>query len=334
MELDWFQKLVMESAATADEAVRRIPTHCLCPGCAQPPIRSHSQQAKGALSVIARDGKVVAPTRSFFQIFRQGLDRGKLEGRFSFQTVNKASTFMGFCAKHDTELFLGIERRPLTVGNENQILSFHRRAVAFELRNKFDMIAFLNENFRQLIACGVVPADLVKEFRVHRLLLRGDFDFIWAPLWSDRPSQNISHEWRTIPRKIGVSMTSVISAISEKHLFTYSNRHIDLDKNVIDRPRPSFTLTIVPQETETHVVMAWNRCVEPFIGPFRERMISKDDKVFAGFLNQCVFCLSEDFCLSPDLWDSLSAETKAELEKDLSTEDYRMPVIVPDIIKV
>ena len=334
MELDWFQKYVLETAAQANGAVYGLPTHCLCPGCLQPPIQSHSQQAGGALSAIARDGKVIMPSRNFFKTICQGLERGRLEGQFCTATIKSATTFKGFCSKHDTDLFRCIDTRPLSINDENQVLAFHRRAVAYELRNKFEMISFLRAQLGIMLRRGLFPEGWGGELRIHSLLLRGDFDFIWAPLWADNPMQNIGYVWRVIPHGIGVSMTSTISAMTEKHLFTYSNRHIDLQKKTIDRPRPSFTLTIVPEKTQTHIVMAWIRCVEPFIGPFRERMVSKDDRVFAEFLNQCVFCLSEDFCLSPDLWDSIPPETRAVLEEDLHTEDFRSQVVVPDIIKV
>lgn len=334
MEFDWLQKCVLETAALANHAMYGLPTHCMYPGCMQTPILSHSQQAGGALSTIARDGRVVMPTKKFFDILPHWLESGKPKGRFCFVPIKSAATFKGFCSKHDTELFRCIDTRPLSINDEDQVLAFHRRAVAFELRNKFELIAFLRAQVKSMRMRGLFSKEFVDDFRIHSLLLHGDFDFIWAPLWVDHPMQNISYVWRVIPHGVGVSVTSTIPAMTEKHLFTYSNRHIDLQKKTIDRPRPTFTLSIVPEKAQTHVVMAWNRCIEPFIGPFRERMVSEDDRVFAEFLNYCVFCLSEDFCLSPTLWDSIPPETKAVLEENLLTEDLRSQVVVPDIIKV
>ena len=332
MEIDWFQKYLMECSALADQEASGIRTNCLCPGCKETPINSHSQQMRGALSLIARDGKVVAPERKFFSPI------SKRNHHIVPVTIRKASTFKGFCARHDTEVFKAIERRPLVPNDEEQVLAFHRRALGFEIKNKFDMGAHLDAMWRIMKSRGLYPdpahEDWESYLQVLDILLRADRDFIWEPLWKDDPIQEVSYVWRVIPHRIDVSMASVLSAASEKHLKQYFGHHIDLEKDSCDRPRPSFTLTIVPEKAQTHVVMAWNRCVEPFIGPFRERMASKDDRVFAEFLNQCVFCLSEDFCLSPVLWDSIPPETKAALEEDLHTEDFRSQVVVPDIIKV
>ena len=332
MELDRFQKCLMECSALAAQATADIRTYCLYPGCKKTPINSHSQQRRGSLSLIARDGMVVAPERKLFSPV------SILNRRIHPVSIRKASTFKGFCAKHDTEVFRAIERRPHVPNDEEQELAFHRRALAFEIKNKFDMGAFLDAIGRIMKSRGIYPdpanGDCETYLRVLDILLRADRDFIWEPLWGRDPMKQVSYVWRVIPHRIDISMASVISAASEKHLKQYLGRHTDLERDVCDRPRPSFTLSIVPEKTQTHVVMAWNRCVEPFIGPFRERMVSKDGHVFAEFLNQCVFCLSEDFCLSPNLWDSISPKTKAELEEALHTEDWLSQVVVPIIIKV
>lgn len=329
MEIDPFQKYLMECAGRASRATHEIRTWCLCPGCKESPINSHSQQMNGALSLIARDEKVVAPVRKFFQ------PPSAINRNIGPVAIQQASTFKGFCAKHDNEVFQAVERRPLVPNDEEQVLALHRRANGFEIKNKFDMGAFLDANWRIMKQIGIYPAENWEPYlRFLDILLRADHDFIWEPLWEVDPMKHVSYVWRVIPHRIGVSMASVISPASEKHLREYLGRHIDLEKGTIDRPRPGFSLTIIPQETETHVVMAWNDCSTPFVDPFRERMSSNDDNVFAEFLNQCVFCLSEDYCISPDLWDSLSPETKAALEENLHTEDFRSKMVVPDIIKV
>lgn len=334
MNPDWLQKFRLRAGATAKGIYTRYPKHCLYPGCEQPPINSHSQQARGALSTIARDGKVVTLNREVFRIVLQGIEQERPHEHLCCQTIKQASTFKGFCAKHDSELFREIECRPLSVGNIEQALAFHRRAMAFELRNKTDMNTFLWAYFNLQKPLDLYPPKLEQELKIHRILIDGDFEFIWAPLWEQRAWQNIDCVWRVIDHPIGVSMASSIPAITASQLLTYSNRHLDLVKNTIDCPRPSFTLTIVPQSANTHVVMVWNRCMEPFIGPFRDRMSSTDNTIFSEFLNWCVFCMSEDYCLGPDLWDSLSPETKGILEEDLHPEPYCLQMIVPDIIKV
>lgn len=89
--------------------------------------RSHTIQRKGGLSTIAEAGHVLTPMREF---------RTDIESLASFEPrrvgIGTASTFMGFCGKHDNELFAPIEKRPMVIDQESAfLLSF--RSVCYEL---------------------------------------------------------------------------------------------------------------------------------------------------------------------------------------------------------
>jgi SEC-C motif len=67
-------------------------------------IRSHTIQKHGGLAAIAEDGHVIS-VRSAFERLRYN------EGQIipAKMGVNRASTFLGFCDRHDSEMFKSVE---------------------------------------------------------------------------------------------------------------------------------------------------------------------------------------------------------------------------------
>lgn len=118
-----------------DQRAEMSQGYCLHPQassgtCSSKLIRAHTVQRKGGLATIAEAGHVVSPKRGFEDIFRnQGEIGPRLHG------VNDATTFMGFCAAHDEQLFSPIEKAPLTLSKEAAfLLSF--RAICYECLTK------------------------------------------------------------------------------------------------------------------------------------------------------------------------------------------------------
>jgi hypothetical protein len=94
------------------------------------PIQSHTIQRRGGLAAVAEDGHVYSAKKGFFDI-------EKNEGQVDMKKlgVGKASTFPGFCSRHDTEMFKPVEQVDATLNAWNGfLLSF--RAVAYELATK------------------------------------------------------------------------------------------------------------------------------------------------------------------------------------------------------
>ena len=333
--MDEFQKLVTAISSAAQEKSRTYPTHCLCPGCMEVPINSHSQQHRGSLSVISMHGKVIVPGRNGLDAVRRALKGQPMYGKLHAVEIKRATTFKGFCARHDTEIFLPIERRELSPGDMEQVLAFQRRAVAFELMNKFFALVHMDIEGKTLKSFGVAPDNFDEQYQIQKILLRADLDYDWHPLWCDRAASDLYYEWRVIPKTLPVSMTTTISALPEHQVVEYTDRHIDLKEGRMDCPRPSFTLTIVPQESQTHVIMIWSRHNAPIAEPWRLRMMSNDAAIFSEFLNECVFCKSEDYCLSPRTWNMLSPNERRILELDLPDDNFRsVPQRIPNIIQV
>lgn len=93
-------------------------------------INAHTVRRAADLSRIARDGHVYGIVADLKSLSR---DSGKLKPRLV--GVNRASTFGGFCALHDRELFAPLETEEFA-GSPKQLHRLHYRAIALELYKK------------------------------------------------------------------------------------------------------------------------------------------------------------------------------------------------------
>ena len=93
-------------------------------------IRAHTIQKNGGLAAIAEDGHVIS-IRSGFERLRYN------QGQFipAEMGINRASTFLGFCGRHDSEMFRSVENGTILLTSETAfLLSF--RALAYETLQK------------------------------------------------------------------------------------------------------------------------------------------------------------------------------------------------------
>ena len=95
------------------------PSKCLHPKreeCSEKIIKAHSIQNNRILNFISENGKVISMRDKFSPIGR-----------------GVATTFSGFCSKHDNQLFVDIEDIPYLTGNMKQNFLFSYRALCYEM---------------------------------------------------------------------------------------------------------------------------------------------------------------------------------------------------------
>ena len=122
--LESFNRLFEEGNCLHPDASRTICTGKI--------IKSHTIQRNGGLSRIARNGHVYNALKHgpmFDASARTPARDPHLVG------VRQASTFTGFCARHDNQLFAPVETKPLD-GSPLQIALFGYRAICYELYMK------------------------------------------------------------------------------------------------------------------------------------------------------------------------------------------------------
>lgn len=310
-------------SANAEDLAHLLPLPCLHPNCSEKPVGCHSQQCNGALSVIANDeGKVIVPSKDAKGSISRTLNGEKLPRGFYPLHINKATRFNGFCDKHDDALFAVIEKRPLVIDDEEQVLAFHRRAVALEIRSSLELFGYFKIERELLVQKHLVSRSLEDEIATAKARIATTMRYGWNPLWCEKPKDQFHHAWRVLPKKLPISLAAIIVPDFDNNLHAIYERILD-PLGVELMPQFEFTLTIVPQEDKTHIVMVWNKIVDPVIQQYRDRLMSSDFSEVEKFLNECVFCLSEEWCMNPDAWNKIPQNEKDELRQQLSMEDMR-----------
>ena len=316
------KNFIKRLSTKAEDLSRDIPFKCLYPGCSAMPVGCHSQQCNGALSAIANaSGKVIVPSKDAKGDICRMLDGAKVARGFYPENIREATRFKGFCQKHDSALFSSIEKRPLVVDNDEQVLAFQRRAVALELRGCIELLAGnkIKKEMSERRNLFLKSNDEEIFWAEERLKAVACYD--WMPLWRDKTCDQIHHVWRVLPKKLQVSLASIITPAIDNYIYIkYWKALASVGMDII--PRLGFTLTIVPQESKTHVIMAWNKFFESVVLPYRNRLMSSNNSEVEEFLNECVFCLSEDWCMNPAMWDGIPQSVKDELQLKLSMESY------------
>ena len=94
--------------------------------CGERIVRAHTVQRQGGLAAIAEDGHVISVESAARDLHRN-------EGRFVPRQVGvrSASTFMGFCNRHDTEMFRTVETGEVRL-NPRACFLLGFRAIAYE----------------------------------------------------------------------------------------------------------------------------------------------------------------------------------------------------------
>lgn len=126
---------------------------CLDPtlSCTEKAINAHSVQNATSLGLIAEDNHVYE--------LRMRVKNGSPECLFEKVGRNQASTFPGFCSRHDTEIFQPIDTKPLSLDDAEQLFLIAYRSLTRELHTVMEAAMRLQTTLERQIAEGLVPKD-------------------------------------------------------------------------------------------------------------------------------------------------------------------------------
>jgi len=271
------------------KAMKRGYKRCLDPtmSCEQDAIQAHSVQNATAMGLIEEDGHVVT--------IRQKIKDGK--PKLSFERVgrNQASTFTGLCGKHDTEIFLPIDTRPLSLDNDEQLFLIAYRSVTRELHAVLEGAGRIQGAVNKLIERGELegetPTPEAAEALQHMLKAWGTWKYRFRnfdePLAKGR-FDGIQH--------------SVITLNHDAPSMAASSFFSAKDK-VWGRPFPAAIVNIVPvSATETVVIVSYARehsgIVRRLVAPI---VLEKDAKRRLLLLSQLIVDRMENFYIRPSV---------------------------------
>ncbi|MBN2561438.1 MAG: hypothetical protein JXQ75_10970 [Phycisphaerae bacterium] len=309
-----------------EKAYKDYPFPCLCPGCSQPAIMSHSQQKEGQLRAIAKDGRVYALSHNVFHHLK---DLGLRDDVLNVQVlgIGEASTFPGFCRQHDRMIFAPIEREELIQDRADQAILFFLKTVAYEHASKREASFFFHE-FGKAVGelaplkwhesygawtCGV-DLYLLREspFYINRV-----FNIV-----TSRSFYEFSTIWLTVDQVLPVSTCTGFCPWLDEYEAKWT----------IEKPQPTVSFTVAPTDEMTHIIISWLTEHEEDAAWIRERTRSTEGIEY--LVNLCI-AESSDCCFSIDLWDGLSNGTRSRVLQNMRHNTFRGPIEkLPRIIKI
>lgn len=246
--------------------------------------------------------------------------------------ISDASTFDGFCASHDRSLFAPIENKPLIPHDREQTFLLYMRSVCFEFANKRkvrDWTRTIKGEVRDFASRDFIEYLETTE-KARDIFLKRDGEYYLDLLFGDLEShsfERIADRWITIDKNVGASCSCVLSPLLDRH-DQYMAEHWT-------EPQPLISFSLIPSSPPgvTYLVAAWLRDTEHLC-----QWVDSDLESGANletFLNKCAFEESEDTCVRPSLWESLSNEDKLEAEKAMMPIYMRGPLNrTPTIIRI
>lgn len=301
----------------AQKRTSRRKYECLYPSCSETAIKSHSQQRLGALRAISENGSVYSIQKNQYQVLK-GLPDPPLMVRTG---ISAASTFDGFCSYHDRTLFKPLETRPLKVENRGQAVLLLLRTFCYEFatqRRVRDWTSILIDEVRDIADSEFL--EYIDQTRIARdIFIRRDGPYYFSVLFGvieERSYEKVCMTWKAIDKNVGLSCCCIFSPLLENH-DDYMKKHWD-------EPQPLVNFNLVPESGQTHVVAVWLDDVEALCQWIRDEV--KDDDRLEAFINKCAFEESEDTCVRPSLWESLSPADRKSVELAMMPVYMRGPV--------
>lgn len=300
-----YRRAIDKAFGKAQKKVNNLRAQCFYPGCTLYAIDSHSQQKLGQLKTIAENGEVFGMQRNHYQTLKKLPD-----SRFLVRTgIAVASTFKGYCAKHDQAIFSPIELRPLVPDDKEQAFILFVRAFSYEFAQKRKMLEWKTLILNDLR--NIAAREALENIEATRdgiaAFFRQDAPYYMDSIFSALDNKDYSDfttVWKTVCNNIGVSSCCVYSPLLDQH-----ETHM---KETWGTPQPIVSFNLIPEELITHVVTTWLPNSGKFTNWINEEVETKEGLEL--YINRCAITESEDTCIRPSLWESLSEKEQKEAE--------------------
>lgn len=305
------RKIIQVGLGKSEKKSNRRRYKCIYPECNIDSIKSHSQQKRGQLSAIAENSMVYAMQRNMYQHFIT--DNKEL---LTKQPIGDASRYKGYCNTHDTSIFSPIENGNIDITNPEHNFLLLLRSVSYEYANKRDMYdrkkdilshighLFSPERIMNYEASALGIKVFLEMDVPHYLAIL--FDIYESKDWS-----RIQYNSFEIDKNIGVSSTTCFSPFREKHSEWMS-------KN-LDKPQPFVSFNVIPENDRTSISFVWLSEIEQFCEEFSN--INFKQVNISNIINTYILCESEDICVRPTLWESLSTADRELIYRHMGTSD-------------
>lgn len=292
----------------------RVKFKCFAIGCTQKAIYSHSQSFSNALKRIAEKGHVVKVSLPFLTDKIVSVD-----SCFKMEGIGKASTFLGFCGKHDDEYFKHVD-----VLNKNNItkealarLSF--RTFSYEERTKERVLFLLkdliaNKNFfGNKVYLKATSIGIENHLNVTRPHYLNKF----INMFESKDYKNMNAIVFVLDKTIPISCSSVVDPTML--------RSDNLTEPALDVPLDAVFFNLIPQDDTTLVIFSFFPEQKEKLRDFMHHFMKLENIIF----NHC-----EEVLLNPVFYASLDSKVKTRIITALKPWSSWEKEEIPDLFNV
>ena len=273
-------------------------------------IKAHTVSKSSGLSDIADNTNHVLGLKQNLVSFQKS--KGKL--RFERIGINKASTFRGFCAKHDKQLFSCFEDISF-IGTQGQCTALTYRSVAKEIyakENALEVAGFIKKMdqgkpliFQINIQEHNFFYQLGLEAAINELyIIKNDVDS--ELLSRDNSSYNFLVIESSSP--IPVVVSSVINPTQD-----FNGKPIQDLSDLIVKPE-YLVFNAFSSAGKGFVVFSWLKKAK-IIDRFIQSLLSIDNSEMYSYLVNLFFSSTENSFISPSWWEDLSDIQRSKIEE-------------------
>lgn len=262
---------------------------------------SHSLQRRRILSKIQEDGKVIMP-----------IIKPNLTMEFG---LKEATTFQGFCGRHDKVIFQPIEDSEFDKSQKHAFLFTYRTlAAGYHLKQE-------GINFGRLLLKSTYYPDELKDILEQRLF----YDNLFI--------RNIREEKKlfdiAILKENYDALTNVIWEFDRGINFAATGieaLRYDLDGRLIQDIRDEncyakhIYLTVFPASNKSYAIISWLKSNDSLFESFHDKLNSITEKEKINFINYTLPIMSKNIAIKPSSWDKLSLNQKEEFFKWIDEE--------------
>lgn len=261
---------------------------------------AHSIQNNRILNRISEDGHLYTIDSDF--------SSGVPDAVFKKISRNKASTFFGFCDKHDTELFKPIEQFPY-IGTEEQNFLFAFRSFASEYHKKIRAL----ENMRNLFKEHpylLLESSAVRTYKVAKIDVE-DYKHNYNLLTGYIDAKDFS-SLRSFSKEIGFEVNFAASsffAVAKDFKGNVLNDIYDLDIEIM----PEIYINIFPVEGKTHIILSYDKKYDYMYQSYFKQLEEADVEDLLRHISYLIIEYSENIYFKPSWIDRLSEKKRKSI---------------------
>ncbi|WP_222425370.1 YecA family protein [Bacillus tropicus] len=277
---------------------------------------AHSLQNNGVLSKISENGHVV--------ILNTDYGKDNLIYDVKDESKNKATTFTGFCDKHDTLVFKDIETKEIDVTSSKQCFLFAYRAFALELHKKKESLKSIQQLFKvrptlskeiEFIAqyryteLAINDVSVYKKF-FDKALINEDYDMI--------QSTTFTFDYEVSMAACGgVTLTYDIKGNKMNDIYSME-----------DESLKALFFTVIPNNGKSYFIFSWIKNDNEYFKNYIQQLEGLTEEQFKTYVNNFLPSYTENVVVAPSLWNSFTKSQKDAFFKlfsaDFETNENRL----------